>query len=331
MSSLPIAQYCGLSPKIGEVHGAGMAAAQSTAFHAMLAGDPSAASLISALPEDLQNELAEWVDPWGDGELAIPHPLRCDRWPEMVLALPDAVELEVTLGDDASVGHLDMGWEPIDCDGGKFVTICDAKRTRYTSSLDSLQLDAYGMAYADMHGADGYMVGIYVIDEGRFIWRSEPTITGSFDGMLIRERLMAATATEETRTGPHCADCYSAQYCHEYMTPALSVMADKAGRRAVTVMADDYAGELTGEDVSMLLDLSRAAKMIATAAMAKAKGYVTAGGLVEDSSGKRWSLRGGGKPSERFEVKRFRAENPDIVARYTVQCVTSPSWRWRKA
>ena len=63
MSSLPIAEFCGQAPVLGAQHGAGRAAAMSTAAHALFARQADADTKLARLTADERNEVRVWQSP----------------------------------------------------------------------------------------------------------------------------------------------------------------------------------------------------------------------------------------------------------------------------
>jgi hypothetical protein len=261
-----------------------------------------------------------------------------DAWPDVVWPggdRPDFQELTVFLGEGLeptrtaiSKGHADLVWE---ADGDGVVTIADAKRTRFTAELDSLQLDAYGWAYAAEVGAKGYMAGLYIIEDGEWIWRNSPVYLHSLEGADIAERLLHAIHNEETVIGPHCAQCYECQHCPEYMLPAIRAM-------TLTDGIDALYNEINPENAAEILRLKDAAKRLMEVADTRIKAYVHEHGHIKetrtDKKGKavewEWGPIGGGKPTATFDVKRFREENPALVEAYMRPGTTRAQNRWAK-
>lgn len=287
-SSLPIAQYCGQSARLGRLYNAsGMAALQSSCWHARTAGDCEWEAMYERLPSKMRNELDNWPDM---------------KWPEH-LGAPDRMEFELELDKDAGVlgqtistGHADMLWTYTT--GSAIVHVGDAKRTRFTAELDSLQLDFYGWAWATLVDADAYMAGLYIIEDGHWVWRDEPVYLASLEGAEIARRLVAAMTNEKTVIGSHCAKCYSAQHCPEYMLPVIDGLefhGDAGGLNAL----DEGMDASTAPSVIRLRD---SAKKLAALADTRLRAYVHEHGHIVEGdmqwgpsgSGHRWTRRSNG-------------------------------------
>lgn len=221
MSSLPTAKYCGLAPVLGAKYGAGRAAAVSSAFHAQCAGDPS---LLLRLTDEERADLADWKRPTDvvleDG---------------IVLAYADAEkELEVMLPHptdflaEPMVGHLDFAWVrqlPKPSVKTMIAYVADIKKSRWTTvdGPESLQLHAYGTAYAELRGCLGYCTGIFIPETAEWMWSKGITWLGSMEhNEILAELIAAGTHTaDKGSTGAHCSNCYSRLHCPEWTLPAV--------------------------------------------------------------------------------------------------------------
>ncbi len=238
MSALPISQYCGRSA--GLDNGAGRAAAQSTAWHASLAGSPGAADLLARLSEEELAELRTWKAP-EDVEVA----------PGIVLRYSEAeTELEVALdkygravkADDSaaeSVGHLDFAWAK-EISTRRIAYVGDLKRTEFTATegVDTLQLVAYGFAYAALRDCEGYCPGIWAATEGRWTW-GEIVWLDSLEAEKLWARCLAAMRNVggEFNRGVHCRGCWSRFQCPAHVLPpdaATGSLAIMSGQEIVT-------------------------------------------------------------------------------------------------
>lgn len=331
MSSLPIAEYCGHSPRLGQEHAAGMSALQSSCYHAKMAGKEWM-PLYNSLPDKLQAELDDWPVP----------DFYADKSPldELCLGKPSHMEIELGLdrnldyaNHDSSAGitwgTADMVWDPVPYNGKNIAIVGDAKRTRFTTlaygGVNTLQLDAYGWAWAQLSGAHGYMAGIYILDEGRWQWRKEPVLLASMEGADIAGRIIHAAANEETVTGGHCNGCWESQFCNEYMLPAMEAMSAEYPETLEGLHAlENGITHETAPDVLRLIDV---AKNLIKIGVPRIKAFVAENGSVCSGS-KEWRPIGGGNQKEYFDVKAMKESEPDIVAKYTKSALTSPSHRW---
>lgn len=341
MSSLPIAQYCGQSPRLGEQHAAGMAALQSSCFHAKLAGDTAWEAMYTRLPEKQQQELDEWKDP-DYGDISIrgldnPHWSGRPDFFERELALNSSLETQLTCVTDPTpltVGHADMLWHPRRMGGKEIAIVCDAKRTRWTSNLDSLQLDAYGWAWAKLCGADGYMVGLYILEDGEWQWRKKPVLFASVEAAEIADRLIVAANNQETVIGPHCSDCYQCGHCPEFMLPVVghAVSAGSLGWEAIDTLSD--GGEITPRIAPHILRLKKAAQELVKLTDTRIKAYVQEHGHIVEN-GKKWGPSGGGNKKETLDkkklVERLEKRAPRLLKEYTRHGLTGPTNRWVNA
>lgn len=219
MSSLPIAKFCGLAPKLYGQFGSGRAAAISSAFHAKCAGD---SSLLARLTKEELDEVEDWKEPTG-----------VDLGNGVVLTYDAAVkELEVCLSpmgtscgrDQAlTVGHLDFAWIVSDEGNRSIAYVADIKKSRWASAgPDTLQLHAYALAYALANDCYGYCTGIYIPTEQLWQWSNQLIEIGSDEQAEIWGQIVAA-ATNQSETGswgPHCSNCYARLHCPEYLFPA---------------------------------------------------------------------------------------------------------------
>lgn len=224
MSALPTAQFCGLSPRLSASHGAGRAAAISSAFHAMCADAPEAKARIALLTNEERSEIAGWKRP---STISLDH-----EGVRVVLDYASAEkELAVALDafgqacapddpDAATVGHLDFAWVHF---GVAYVA--DIKKSLWTTSgPESLQLTAYGFAYALARGCHSFVTGLWIPSEGgEWLWSEKFVVVDSPEGEELLARVLhAATNDGETNSGQHCRDCYARLYCPEFALAAAT-------------------------------------------------------------------------------------------------------------
>lgn len=251
MSLLPAAQFCGEAPKLAAQHGAGRAAAMSSAFHAVCAGAPEARDKWDLLSEEEQTEIGTWSKPT---DVTLPGGVLLEyakAEKEIAVALDDWGYPTPADGPDAfTLGHLDFAWtvetkvDPgVFCDGGVFCVspekdgscgghaqtwlnvayVGDIKKTVWSSSgPDSLQLHAYGMAYALFRGCQGYVTGIWVPTDGKWFWRTSVVWLDSDEGNRILARILAAAGNQgEANVGAHCTGCWNRTSCKEWIMPVI--------------------------------------------------------------------------------------------------------------
>ncbi len=222
MSSLPRAQFCGLAPKLESEFGVGRAADLSSAFHASCAEAPETEKLMKRLTDEEMQEIMQWHRP-------------TDVTVEEGVVLQYAyADKELTVGldehgaytDDESVavswGHLDMAWV-VELDNRRIAYVADIKRSEYTveEGPDSLQLHAYGLAYASKHNCDGYVLGIWGAVEGTWWWGEYVDL---YESPWETVKAAALNQSERASTGIHCRSCYGRMHCPEYLMPAIQLV-----------------------------------------------------------------------------------------------------------
>ncbi len=291
MSSLPLSQFCGASAALSAQHGAGRAAAVSTAFHARCAGSLDAPKLLALLTDEEREELEGWH---------VPPDVVLEG---IVLRYADAEkELELALNrfgqpcepqDAITVGHLDFAWvhrfeghpDPGQTHA-RYAYVADIKRSRFTSTdgPESLQLHAYGWAFAKQNECEAYCTGIWVATDGEWQWSSEMVVFGTERANLIWERLRHAAEnnTGEYATGPHCNNCYARLHCQEFLVPAAALV--RAG-----LPTQDEIVLLEPAAAGALLQKVDAASAMLEALKKTMKAAVTSGKMsVTNGNGKKW-------------------------------------------
>lgn len=235
MSSLPIAQFCGMSPKLDL--GAGRAAAMSSAFHSKCANQPNAADLWNRLTVDEQATVETWKRP---DDVFVNIGEKTGNWAEIRLKY-DAAEKEVEVALDKhagfveatdpsaeSVGHLDMAWV-VNATGHRIAYVGDIKKSEFTSTVDSLQLAAYGFAWAAKEDCDVFCTGIWAATEGRWTW-GDLVYLEKQEALDLWERILAAArnTSDEYSEGPHCKGCFSRNRCPMWSLPPSQLAGDLA-------------------------------------------------------------------------------------------------------
>jgi hypothetical protein len=218
ISLLPIAQFCGKAAALSEAHGAGRPAAMSTAFHALKAdpGSDDTRRKLLSLTQEERNEISLWPTPTdvilSSGTL---------RYADMDKECPVGLDTQgeyVSEGPCLTSGTLDMGRVL-----GDTAYIGDIKKTQWTvPTPDTLQLLAYGWAYAKKNGVHKFTVGLWIAEDGEWIWSDKIVDMTSFEGMELWETIKhAASQTDgQANTGPHCRSCYGRLHCAEHLAPA---------------------------------------------------------------------------------------------------------------
>lgn len=273
ISQLPVSAFCGLSAKLSAEHGAGRAAAMSSAFHAKSAGAPDAKEKLSRLTPKELNEIAMWKAP-------TPVTVAGAELTYEAAAKEQPVGLTINgewadSGEVVTCGTLDFAWDLPQLDA---VAVADMKKSSWASSgPDSLQLLAYGYAWAKKHGRSRFCVGIWLIEEAEWRWSETIYSVEGFDSLDLWERIVyaALNVTGEASHGPHCSDCWSRLHCPEHVLPAT--LADSVLNPATLGGAIDDAAKL-GE----MLAFIRRVEPIIERAKEHAKEAVKRGLVVTD-------------------------------------------------
>ena len=225
MSELDATYYCGASGVLRKGLGYGRDAAMSMAWHAIIARDTDAKKLWS----ELSHEEQETVKGWG-----LPAPVSVTVNGTVWMLDTENAEREVPLGldelgyyvdprhdDCLTRGYMDLGWV-VDSGGGKTVYVADNKKGRHTAEGPwSLQLAAYGFAFAQKIGASSYVPGIWVGETKEWLW-GEPVVLGTHEASEILDRVLMAAGNmdrDALHFGPHCSKCYAWRRCPAYALP----------------------------------------------------------------------------------------------------------------
>lgn len=319
MSALPIAQYCGRSASLSL--GAGRAAALSTAFHALSAKAPDAEAKLSRLTPEEREALAELKTPTDttfEG-FAVRY---SEAHHELEVGLtPWASHCAADDPDLMSLGHLDMAWIFTLQDGRKVALVGDIKLTEWTATdgPDSLQLVAYGFAYAALHGCDLFACGIWDATGGQWSWGAWVDLA-SEEAMALWSRVKHAAQNVggDYAMGPHCSGCYSRQRCPAYFLPP---------EEAEGLLAKYAAGGITADnavEVKLLIDRVKASlEPIEDNLKEHARRLPIVYG---DKQWKPVPVKG----RESFDKKNFAADHPELVAKYTKQGKGYDQFRWVK-
>lgn len=254
MAQLPLRAMCGASGPLSRKYGSGRSAEQSKAFHAHIAGQPEASKLMALLTDEERDEILTWHKPTDvviEGDLL--DYASSDK--EVELAL-DQFGQPCDFEDPNALirGRMDFGWVRND-----LAYVEDVKRSVWTTpeGPDSLQLHAYGHAYARLHEVPGYCTGIWAATEGEHIWSSEVVMFGSEKQERIWERIYHAAKNETGKytTGPHCKQCFARLHCEEFLLPAATLTAaNLADPNSGALLDPSAAGEMV-ERVQRLMDL----------------------------------------------------------------------------
>lgn len=302
MSMLPITQYCGMAGQLAVGMGAGRAAAMSTAFHAKCArigGLPTAETTErewifqrawALLSDSEKEEVRQWKLP-DDVTVGLVDLKYADAEKEIALGLDDFGYHTDDPAQALTWGHMDYGWvEPLfaaadrETHTGKVAFVEDIKKTVWTTKEGpaSLQLHAYGRAYALKHGCSHYVTGIWLATEGRHMWSNEWVELDSARGEEIWDRIYhAAKNTGEFATGDHCDGCWQRLHCSQHVLPAA--LAD-------TYLAPIAEGHMpTDEEAAEMLIRAKRGIEVLEKAVENLGQWVKHGKLTVQTDTKRWA------------------------------------------
>lgn len=223
ISLLPISQFCGLAVKLSEAHGAGRAAAMSSAWHAKAAGADDAALKLSRLTPEERAAIEQWKKPTPVKVLGVELTYEGAEKEQPVGLTGDGNY--AADGEVVTCGTLDFAWivDHPDPFIGRVAVIGDLKKTRWASSgPDSLQLLTYGYAWAKKHGCRAFITGLWIIEDEEWQWSEKVYELDSFAELDLFYRIKSAAlnTTGEAAFGEHCSSCYGRLHCPEHTLPA---------------------------------------------------------------------------------------------------------------
>lgn len=318
MSSLPVVQYCGQAGKLNERYGSGRAAVMSTYFHALCAGSIHTPQLKAKLTAEELEEVADWHKPGTielyDGEVVLDY-ASADK--ELEVMLTDDGEHTYSTDKAISIGHLDFAW------GRKFrgqlvAFVADIKKSEWTiASPNSLQLAAYGWAYASLIGADAYVPGVWAATEGKYIWGDWVDLQDPDSLDVWLQIKHAALNNGEFATGPHCRNCFARLHCPEFLFPPN---VDK-----LATFSEGH--EPTPEELADAYLAAQAMEDIAKRLKDNVKEYGRRGVEIRAADGRRltYSQRNG---KESADVKALKVDYPELADKYIKrgEPFLFPSW-----
>lgn len=324
MSALPVAQFCGKSAELGQRYGAGRGAAMGSAFHSRCADEPDADKLAASLSHEELEEIATWHRPsdvdLGDGVILT----YADADKEGTLALDlDGEYCEPKDPRCVTVGHYDFAWV-VTLDGMRTAYVADIKRSEWTTSegAQSLQLLAYGVAYASKHNCDAFCVGIFAATEGEWQWGDIHEML--FDGPAVAERVVHAALNKEVSTGGHCSNCYVRLHCAEHLMPA-----EVAKHIKEFTMATDSAEPITTQAEALKhIRLAEAMETMAKAAKGHAREYARRYGGIEDGDAFYGMVESKGRKS--FKGTQFAEKHPELYEEFSKRGPPTFGFRWLK-
>lgn len=216
ISLLPMSQYCQLAGKLSEEHGAGRAAAMSSAFHAREADAGDAKEKLMRLTPKELDAIAGWKRP--TDVTVSGHVL---TYASALKEQPVGLTIDgdyAASGDVVTCGTLDFCWNY-----DQVAYVGDMKKSAWTTSgPDSLQLLAYGYAWAKKHGCRAFCVGLWIIEDAEWRWSPKVYEMDGFESLDLWQRIKYAALNvgEEASFGDHCRNCYGRLHCPEYTAPA---------------------------------------------------------------------------------------------------------------
>ena len=329
MSLLPISRHCGQAATLSSQHGAGRAAAMSTAFHARCAGAANAGDLLKALTKQELEEVLLWAPPVdvvvGEGSVLT----YASAYKEVAVALDEWGMPADPAGPSLSLGHLDFAWVVLgDSSGDAAIAyVADIKKSIWTSvddPKDSLQLHAYAQAFAQQKGCGAYCVGFWIATEKEWQWSPEVVWLGSptSDAIMSQILFAASNVGGSFATGPHCRHCWSRLHCPEYVLPASLADSWLAPVSSGVVPTDEEATALKAK-----LDTIRE---VAEAADKQLRELVRHGKVSVVEGGKKW-VPCETKGKESVDREKLELELGEKSLRYIKRGRNFEQFRWIKA
>lgn len=226
MSAVGSLEFCGQADKLAK-NVQSTAALRSTCFH-KYAETGKWPEEIKRLPEVDVTEISRWKTPKDlnhpDGFALRYHQADKERLVCLdnnlnYLEIPNDTKQEdlESNPDIFLAGHLDMAWDFPELD---LVVIVDIKSSIFAvkDRGESLQLHAYGFAYAKLKGRNNYLPGIWDASDAKYFFGKKVTI-GSFEHESIGDRLKIAGNNNDPMytKGTHCASCWKRDSCPAHL------------------------------------------------------------------------------------------------------------------
>ena len=307
MSSLPVTQFCGQAGALSQI-GAGRAAAQSTAFHALCSGAENAQELCMRLTEEELGEMMAWHRP-ADIDLGQGIVLRYrDAMKEFHVAIDKYGQyVEPGSPEAVSEGHPDFAWI-VTTPGRKLAYVADIKRSEWTAAdgVKSLQLHGYGLAVATKYECDGYCVGIWSAIEGLWQW-SELLDLESSETLGTARRVVAAAQnfSADYAMGAHCRSCYGRLRCPAWLIPPRAALDE------LSPIANSETPITEENALKLLLTFQRVADTAKAVENHLKEWAVRNRGITDPKSGKVWKpvVCSGRESVKLEELRAFIAES----------------------
>lgn len=316
---LPFSEFCGLVGRLSPQYGAARSAAMGSAFHAKCSNAEDLGTWLAKLTPDERGEIAEW-NPVADWTLEDGHVLRYeDGEREFEVAIrKDGTACKADDPDVLTVGHLDVAWVY-----GDTAYVKDIKRSAYTvtDGAATLQLLAYGWAYAAARGARYFVPAIWGAVEGERLVGPRIDLDDFATAGLWSRIEHAATNRGEASRGGHCMGCYCRTHCPEHMLPAVAA----AGNLAA------FAEQGPPLDAKAALEgllLSKGLEDLATLLKDGARAWATQHGLRDPGNGKQYRpVRSKGKQGL-ISVAELRKKLGPKADELIKQGNPYDTWRW---
>jgi CRISPR/Cas system-associated exonuclease Cas4 (RecB family) len=230
ISSLPVAEYCAMADKIG-ADVASVNAARSTCFHAYCETGRWPES-VNNLPEQDFAEIQRWKKPTvlvhkdGDNLVRLEYK---DSIKETRVSLDKDFNF-VETRDGILPGEIENEYPNVMCSGTadmawhipslNLVVVEDIKSSVFAvkSREKSLQLHAYGIAFAKKLGAKYYKVGIWDATDGKHYMGTVIDVD-SWECEEYKERIRTAcnNVGDKFTTGTHCGGCWKREICPSHI------------------------------------------------------------------------------------------------------------------
>lgn len=271
-SALPVAEFCPVSAELSAQSGISREAIMSTAWHAKLAGNDA---LIGALHPEDRKEVSSWGSPT-DAKVG-----------DVLLDYASAEkELHVQVFERDSLlteGTLDFAWVR-EVAGRRWAFVADLKRSTWAvpDGPETLQLAAYGHAYANLRNCDGYTPGLWSGTDEEWSWGTPVDLT-SPEALDLWLRLKRASRNDRRLigdpdkrrpvTGAHCKNCYGRMRCDDWRSLWLDFELDGVVELGSSPTPEEAARALLAAN-SMAEHSERLLDSVKT--------YIARGGTVKD-------------------------------------------------
>lgn len=311
-SALPVLQYC--AKATAHDTGSARAAAMGTAFHALCSGDSRASDLLDLLSPAEAEEVKSWKRP---ATVELQHHVQL-RYEDAQVEVPMGADAEgnyCDINDERAVltGHADMYWRDHDT-----IYLGDIKKTRWgvTEGTNSLQLHAYALILCAKHGSSFYKIGIWVAEEGEWIWGDmiDAQSMAAFRKWAVIQAILDRETTDEYSTGPHCRDCYSRLRCPAYMVEGKVPV--------INVPPEEVTNELALDAIATAQRLENMSNALKDFAQAWGK----RNGGIRDGNGKVY--RPINMPGK--ETGNVKALKEAGLLQYVKRGLSFEQWRWVK-